>query len=215
MIHLRRQSGHAVPVLPSLSVLVASALLVACSGESAPAVTGMVPERATVPESVELAPALSTLPPATIQVLMRDQIQPAATGLWTAVSFVVTEQGTQETMPTTDEDWNGLRDHADVLMQASATLQLPNLRVITDAIVTPDFQLTPEEIEQARMSDPAPWRSFVEEMRTSTLKILGAIERRDLVEYTQLGATLNEACEGCHARYWYRPLPMRGAEGLR
>jgi hypothetical protein len=191
-------------------------LLSACSPDSGQVAAVAVPEQIPPGDTQVAEPAAPTLPVPTVTVheLMKD-IQPAATGLWTAVSYVVSAQGTQETAPQTDADWQALRSHADILLQASAMLQLPGLRVTTGAMTTPAYQFTPSEIEQALSANPVPWQTFTEDMRTATLQILGAIERRDLLEYTQLGATLNEACENCHARYWYRPQSMRGAEGLR
>lgn len=156
------------------------------------------------------------MPDVTVNALMKDSIEPAARKLWNAVSYVVSETGTQETSPQSNADWNALRDSADVLMKTALTLQLPGLRIHADPDAErPDFQFSPEEIEARLSANPAPWRSYAQHMQTTTLQILGAIERRDLIEYTTMGVTLNEACEGCHAEYWYRPLPMRGAEGLR
>jgi hypothetical protein len=202
-------------------------LLVACSPDPEPsaAIVGSVQE-ATVtddtvasppPASPSLVPAAGlAVPDVTVNALMKDTIDPAARDLWAAVSYVVSAEGTQETSPETDEDWTRLRNRADALMQASMTLQLPGLRMHVDANAQrPDFQFMPREIEAAVADNPFPWRGYAQDMQMTTLQILGAIERRDLMEYSSLGVTLNDACDGCHGEYWYKPQPMRGAEGIR
>lgn len=202
-------------------------LLVACSPGPEPSATivGSVQENTAPdaagpsppPASPSLVPAAGiAVPDVTVNALMKEIIDPAARELWTAVSYVVTAEGTEETSPQTDEDWARLRLRADALMQASMTLQLPGLRMHADANAPrPDFQFTPREIEAAVADNPFPWRGYAQDMQMTTLQILGAIERRDLMEYSSLGVTLNDACDGCHGEYWYRPQPMRGAEGIR
>lgn len=213
----------------ALLLLVSFIALAGCSQEAGPelndaASTGSTAAVSAVTEpqgdadlSAQASPT-PALPPgtATVNELMNNSIDPAARGLWSAVSYVVTAEGTQETSPQSDADWNALRQHADALMQAAAVLTLPGLRVNAEAdVTTPDFQFTPREIEAAIGANPFPWRGYTQDMQMVTLQILGAIERRDVAEYMELGVTLNQACDGCHAEYWYRPQPMRGAEGVR
>jgi Zn-dependent protease with chaperone function len=110
-------------------------------------------------------------------------------------------------MPETEEDWNALRARADELIKAGALLMLPGLKVNDLSVVPPDFQYSPAEIEQLVQQDPGLWRNYAERMQTTVLQLMEAIDRRDLVAYTELGPPINQACEGCHGQYWYRPMP--------
>ena len=87
-----------------------------------------------VAQSVAQSAAPLLLPPSlvpqiTINALMKDTIDPAASALWTAVSYTATVEGITETMPETEEDWNALRARADELIKAGALLMLPGLKV--------------------------------------------------------------------------------------
>jgi hypothetical protein len=205
--------------------IIASWLLVACSREAEPAAADnagqLAPPVAAIAAPAQAAPSLVApaglaVPDITVNALMKDTIDPAARELWTAVSYVVSAAGTQETAPETDADWDALRGKANVLMQAAVTLQLPGLRIHADAEAPrPEFQFSPQQIAAAVASNPRPWRGFAQDMQQSALQILGAIARRDLVEYSTTGVILNESCEGCHAEYWYKPQAMPGAEGVR
>jgi len=127
-----------------------------------------------------------------------------------AVSYVATEAGTTETMPTTDDDWAGLRKRADVLVKASATLMLPVLKIAdAPAGKTPNYQYTPAEIEQLRSQNQNAWREYAVRLQNTTQQLIGTIERRDLNGFTELGVPLNQACEGCHSQFWYRPQQFR------
>ena len=145
-----------------------------------------------------------------VKDLMNGVINPNARQLWGGVSYVETEQGAVETIPQTQEDWDQLRTNALTLIEGSNALMLPGRRIATagTAAVTPDFQFTPEEIEQLIRNDPDNWIINLQTMQDSTLLTLEAINRKDILGLTERSAAINESCETCHAQYWYKPLPM-------
>lgn len=147
--------------------------------------------------------------------LMRDTINPASRTLWRAVSYTVTAEGTTETAPTTDADWQALRAEAESLMRASTLLMLPTLKVgdMQAAADRPGFQYTPAEIERLRLQEMDAWRNYAQQLQTTTLQLLTTIERRDVTAYVEAGPPINQACEGCHGQFWYRPPNMNGAIG--
>jgi len=188
----------AIRAVISLS-LVAAALLVSAQ-----------PTDAGKPVPLTAAPL--SLPPSlvaqmTISELMKDTIDPAARALWTAVSYVATAEGVTETMPETEEDWIALREKADSLIKAGTMLILPGVKIGDASAETPPYQYTPVEIERLIQQDPGEWRNYADRMQTSVLRLMDAIDRRDLAAYTDLGPPINQACQGCHAQYWYRAMP--------
>ena len=153
----------------------------------------------------------------TVRDIMNLMVEANARQLWDAVSYVATAEGVQETLPQTDADWQRLRAHAVALIEAGNALMLPG-RLIDHPENLDDyeeFMYTPAEIEQLISTDPESWAYNLQEMQAATLLTLTAIDERDLLRFTEQAATINQACESCHAQYWYRPLPMQGAEGLR
>jgi hypothetical protein len=143
----------------------------------------------------------------TIEELMTDIVMPEAEQLWNAVSYIATEAGVTETMPQSDEDWAQLRDSANALIAAGDQLMDTNREILTSEFdpATANYQLTPDEIKQLLADDPAPWQGYAQLLQDTTRMTLQAIELRDVMGLQEFGAEINEACEGCHAAYWYRP----------
>jgi hypothetical protein len=170
--------------------------------------------------ALEQAPAVAVdQPPAadpftdfdtTISVrdLMKNLIDPNARELWRGVSYVRTEQGVVETIPQTQGDWDALRANAIALIEGSNALMLPGRRMDVSTMVeaAPDFQFTPQEIEQLRIDDPDSWVINLQAMQDAVLQTLEKIDRKDILGFTERAAVINESCETCHAQYWYKPL---------
>ncbi len=114
-----------------------------------------------------------------------------------------------ETIPQTQEDWDALRANAIALIEGGNALMLPGRRIDTSATVTtPDFQFTPQQIEQMLIDDPDNWIINLQTMQDSVLQTIEMIDKKDILGFTERGAIINESCETCHAQYWYKPLPM-------
>lgn len=192
--------------------------LQACSPAPNATETAAAAAEQTAPQAAPAVEASHTLPAAafadfdtTISVrdLMKTLIDPNARELWGGVSYVQTEQGVDETVPQTQEDWDALRRNAIALIEGSNALMLPGRKIDpAPDTVTPDFQFTPQEIEQMLAEDPETWIINLQTMQDSVLQTLEMIDRKDILGFTERGATINEACETCHAQYWYKPLPM-------
>jgi hypothetical protein len=181
-------------------------LLAACAPEPAPEQTdGAAETAAPVPELADAGgPAVEQ--PDSVETLMTLTFMPEAEHLWRAVSYVANEQGVTETMPETDADWSALRASANALIAAGDALRDTKRDIFNDFDAsTASFQFTPEEIEQLLAEDPQTWQSYIERMQDRTRMTLQAIELRDVMGLVDFGAQINEACDGCHAAYWYRP----------
>lgn len=143
----------------------------------------------------------------TIKTLMNDMIQTNAIELWQAVRYVVTEDGVAEDVaPETDADWERLRISAITLIEAGNALMLPGRMMDMTPVGAdyPDFQYRPEEIQAMLENDPDTWRYYIQAMQFSTKATLEAIEKHDLLGLIDLGARINNSCQGCHAEFWYR-----------
>lgn len=206
------------------------ALLAACSGDPdtaavAPAATE-APLPAPAATAIDQAPAEAAPPdPMTasggnavrpqifdtsqsIRTLMNFDIQANADVLWRAVRYVVTADGvTEDTSPRTDADWLRLRDSALALVAAGNALLLTD-RVVDAAYPRddyPDYTYTPPEIRALIDANTDTWRYYIQQMQATTNATLEAINTRDLLGLLETGAAINNACNGCHAEFWYRP----------
>lgn len=152
----------------------------------------------------------SFLPSITVSALMKDTINPNVRALWNAVSYTVTEQGVTDTKPATQADWDALHVNADTLLKAAGTLILPALKLEDDPQQkTPDYQYSAAEIQTLRQQNPEGWREYAQRLQATTRQLIIDIEKQDVEAYTEHGSPINQACEGCHAEFWYRPPPRR------
>ena len=142
-----------------------------------------------------------------IKTLMNTMVQPNALEIWQAVRYVATVDGViEDVSPQTNEDWETLRTSAITLVEAGNALLVPG-RVAepTDPLVEyPDYMYRSEEIQGLTETNPEIWRSYIQEMQFSTQATLEAIERRDVLGLIEAAGTINNACESCHADFWYR-----------
>ena len=179
-------------------------LLAACSPE-APVTEAPVENPQSLPAQ---SPSAQTSPAdaRTVEDLMSNTIAPGAESLWRAVSYVASEEGVTETAPQSDEDWNRLRDSANALIEAGDELMITEREILTNAFdpATAAFQYSPDEIRQMLAEDPEPWRNYARQLQETTRMTLQAIEFKDVMGLVEFGAQINEACEACHAAYWYR-----------
>jgi hypothetical protein len=140
-------------------------------------------------------------------------VDPNADFVWDSVEVVVTIQGTEEKAPKTDEDWKALRRHAISLLEASNLLLIPGRHIARAGEKAEDerVDLTPEEIEARVAQDPAAWTAGAHGLHDATLESLKAIEARDVKGLLNAGDVLDQSCETCHRKYWYRVAPSAGA----
>jgi hypothetical protein len=153
-------------------------------------------------------------PTATVKDIMDSVVDPNADFIWDSVEVVATLQGTEEKAPKTDEDWKNLRRHTISLLEASNLLLVPGRHVAKPGEKADDerVELKPEEIEARVKDDPAAWTTGAHGLHDATLESLQAIEARDVKALLNAGDVLDQACETCHRRYWYRVAPASGVD---
>src|SRR6476620_6433699 len=62
---------------------------------------------------------------ATVKDIMQSMVDPSADVVWNSVATIVTQQGTDERRPKTDEEWNTVRHHAMIVAEATNLLTMP------------------------------------------------------------------------------------------
>jgi hypothetical protein len=144
---------------------------------------------------------------ASIQELMTSKVDPSADALWEAVSSETTANGVKEQQPRTDQEWQAVRNHALVLIEAARLLGVPG-RVVTkpggtleDAHVA-GISGGPEI--QAHIDATGPqFAARAAELKESAQAALAAIEAKDPARLLAAGGKIDQACERCHLVYWY------------
>jgi hypothetical protein len=141
---------------------------------------------------------------ATIQDLMDSQIDPSADFIWASVGTVITKAGRQDRRPHTDAQWTELRRRAITLVESTNLLVMPGRRVaIHEFPSAGPGVLSSLEIERKLNADRASFNAFALTLRTVGLKVLTAIDKRDVTALSENGEALDAACEACHVANWY------------
>jgi hypothetical protein len=134
------------------------------------------------------APAAPTAAPPpfhttlTTQQLMGWIIDPTADVIWNSVGTTVSEKGTEEHQPRTDEEWATMRNAAAVLIESGNLLMLDK-----------------------RPVDKEQWMTLARGMSDAAQRVLETAETKDVEAYFDAGGALYEACVACHSKYVIEP----------
>lgn len=151
------------------------------------------------------------LPAVSIEEVMRYMIDPAADSIWGSVVTIVTDEGIQDIVPETEEDWEALRGHAVTLLESTNLLLMEGRPVAAEGSVSdmPGVDLEPAQIEDLLAANRPAWTTLTLGLRASGLEVLKAIEAHDLDGLLVAGDGLDLACENCHIQFWYPDLSGR------
>jgi cytochrome c556 len=146
-------------------------------------------------------------PVVSVKELMRDMLDPVADNIFDAVKVVETKEGTVQTVPKTEEDWEKIRIGAVTIAEGAYLLKIRrpfappgdlNNSTGPDAV-----ELAPAQITAKVEKDPVEWNARIEALRNVGLEVLDIVKRKDVNELWDASQNLDEACESCHKSYWY------------
>ncbi len=145
------------------------------------------------------------IPDITIIEIMESIVMPSAQAIWDAVSVDVTAQGQIEKKPETDEQWATLRAAAVTLAEATNALVIPGRHAAPPGTqsANPDSELGPAQIEALLAKDRPAWVAHAAVLHATAIQAIGAIDARNIDAITEVGGSIDEACESCHLQFWY------------
>lgn len=141
----------------------------------------------------------------TIRDVMDSIVMPSADVIWNAVAVNVSAEGVTEIAPETDEDWERIRRAAVMLAEATNVLAIPGRPVARpepDAEVA-EGDLSPAEIEALLKTDWPAWTAHLHVLHQTAMETIQAIDARDADAVTEVGGSIDAACESCHVQFWY------------
>ena len=115
---------------------------------------------------------------ADVQQLMLSVVEPAAEVYWDAVGWIIDANGTQEIRPTTDEEWEAVRNAAYVVAESGNLLMM-----------------------DGRALDDGAWISMSRAMTEVARSAIAAAEARDEQAVFDAGAEIYYTCTACHSAY--------------
>jgi hypothetical protein len=145
------------------------------------------------------------IPLLTVIEIMESIVMPTAQIVWDAVGVDVTEKGSIEKKPQTDEEWASLRAAAVTLVEAANVLIIPGRHAAPPGTKSenPDSELTPEKIDALLAQQRPAWVAHAQVLHGAAMEALKAIDARNIDAISEAGGTIDGACEGCHLQFWY------------
>lgn len=144
--------------------------------------------------SVEQDKTAATIKPvATLQEIMLSVIDPNVDPIWNSVSTVATKDGVVEKVPSTDEEWNVLKNHAIVLIEAANLLQIPDRAVAHAGSSTSihPVELQPEEVEKLIQENRKDFNNKAINLQNAAKSALVAIKEKIQMRCCKLALKLN------------------------
>jgi len=141
-----------------------------------------------------------------LQDLMSALVDPAADALWGAVSIEITKDGPVAQHPESDEAWKELRKQAVTLVESANALRLHRPVVAAGGNVEDTHVpgvYSADEVARAIDADWAGFNAEIAVFQRSTEALLVAVGNRNPAALLETGEKVQEACESCHARFWY------------
>lgn len=117
----------------------------------------------------------------------------------------VTDTGTVQKVPQSEEEWINVRRGAVRLVEAANLLMVPGRHVARpgEKSEAPGVELEPEEMEVLINEDIPGWNARTNAFREAGMLALQAIDARDTQRIYDVGDRIEMACENCHLNYWY------------
>ena len=156
----------------------------------------------SAPEQAAVEPDMKAI--VSVRELMTNIIDPLSDNVFDAVGVDVTDKGTVETKPETDEDWAKVRQGAIALAEGTNLLKLPRRIAPADDNVSKNpGELPPDEIQKRVDADRALWNKHADALRDEALKVLEIVKAKDGDKLFQAGSDIDRTCESCHLEFWY------------
>jgi hypothetical protein len=141
----------------------------------------------------------------TIQDLMQSIIDPSADVLWGAAGAVVDKEGIHELAPKTQEEWLEPRRAAIRIIEGGNLLMMPGREAAPAGTKSeaPGAELEPPEITVLIKKKRKSFDAFAKALQGVGTEALRAIESKDADLLLEVGARMENVCEGCHQIFWY------------
>jgi hypothetical protein len=117
-----------------------------------------------------------------IEELMESIVMPAAQAVWDAVAVDVTEKGTIEKKPQTEEDWEKLRWQAVTLVEATNLLVMPGRRAAHPGAKSenPGAELEPAQIQELIDKQRPAFIAYAHVLHEAAMQAVRAIDARNI-----------------------------------
>ena len=117
-------------------------------------------------------------PVASVKQIVKGIVGPAANRVYGAVGTVISNKGTEEKAPHTDEEWEAVGNDAAALIESGNLILM-----------------------DGRAVDKGDWVRMSQAMIDAAKVVLQAANARSADKVFESGEALNESCDNCHQKY--------------
>ncbi len=156
-------------------------------------------------------------PPArSVRTIMATMVDPSGDFLFQSIADIADERGVIHKAPTTPEEWNAVRHHLQVLIDAQGLLVAPGLRAAEpgDRSSNPAVENEPEQVQKLLDAEHPDFVQRAGRLREAAARGLKAVADHDTRALFAAITAIDKACESCHLHYWY-PNDERAHEAAR
>ncbi len=162
------------------------------------------------------APRAALLQTATIKDIMDSMVDPSGDFMFESVAQIADETGVHEKAPKTDEEWEEVRHHLFVLLEAPNLLTMEGRKVAQpdEKSKNPQVELQPEEIQKLVDGDRPSFFRRARKLQDAAALAMKAADAKDKDALFRAIDAIDKACENCHLHYWY-PNDKRAQEAAK
>lgn len=160
------------------------------------------------------APDLSRL--ATIKDIMDSMVEPSGDFVFESVQEISDEHGITEKAPKTNAEWEAVRRHLFVLLEAPNLLTMEGRKAARpeDRSKNPAVENQPEEIQKLLDADRPSFIRRARRLQDAAALAMKAVDAKNKDALFHAIDAIDKACENCHLHYWY-PKDKRAREAAK
>lgn len=186
------------------------------TGTPAPAAGSPVAQPMAGPLEPSQAVAASDTSNLSIRTIMAAMVDPSGDFLFESVADIADERGVTHKAPTTPREWEAVRHHLQVLVDAQTLLIVPGRRAAEpgDRSSNPAVENEPEQVQRLVDSEHSDFVRRAQRLSEAAAGGLKAANARDTTALFAAITAIDKACESCHLHYWY-PNDQRAHQAAR
>ena len=142
---------------------------------------------------------------ATIKDIMDSMVDPSGDFMFQSVQEISDEHGITEKAPRTDAEWEEVRHHLFVLLEAPNLLTMEGRKVARpeDKSKAPGIENEPEEVKKLLDADRPSFIRRARRLQDAATLAMKAVDAKDKDALFRALDDSDKACENCHLHYWY------------
>jgi hypothetical protein len=153
---------------------------------------------------------------ATIKDIMDSMVDPNGDFIFESVQQIADEKGVREKAPKTDAEWDDVRHHLFVLIEAPNLLVMDGREIARpeDHSRNPRVENEPEAVRQLVAADRPAFIRRARRLQDAAIVAMEAVDAKDKDKLFKAITGIDKACESCHLHYWY-PNDQRAQQAAR